>query len=1186
MTDQRKNLRRIGAYLVCVGLLSSLYGGSVLAEENEENEELEEVIVTGSYLPGSAEDAPSPVKVIGREQFDEEGAFTLFDVVRNLTVNSGSLGNNESGGVGVSNDLVGTQNVNLRGLGPNSTLVLINGKRLAPVAAQTTSGGEVVDTGTIPSIMTERVEILLDGGSALYGSDAVAGVFNIIMRNNFEGLEIETQAGGMTEAIEDGNKRIAGIWGWGSADDKTNFVLSGEYYHQDEVGVSKANFFDPSLQQFIGHVGSIITPIMGFDGEQLNPDWLNQEIVDQAIAEGGPGGARLTDPLCQTLTTTGGDPFFVGHQWAGIGYPSSQCYEDTRDLRQITTEYERSSIAGNFSHVFNDHLELYSFFNFADAEAVWASDGITYSPYATYNLAQPGAFGGAILASGLELGYFAPYVVREGREPLAAPTYIPNHPGAGYNGGPNISVINNQTVGFPRTRSDKQSNQQKATTVQMGLRGDFEFANRTLDYDIGLSWSENSLEATGLHFNRERTELAANGLGGPNCVPNGVDDFDFQTLRYAWGGWNAYDYLGFVTTGSSAENVNNLHQSMSLALTSNNQGVGDCQFLNPYLSSLTNPELANSDELLDWIREDVMLTDKRNKVAVFDAVIFGELFEMAGGTAQFAAGVQHRRENRDSNAASLLDPVGRGLSNWAIKSFNDDGPIYNDEGVMIRESGTVAETHDFISNSLTCDRCSYTFDLERTVSSVFLELSLPVWKKFESQIAVRYEDYGGSIGGNVTPKIAVSYKPMDTLLLRGSFSQSFRAPNVGVVHNGLESFGAYVQDPLRAQAVRAGILPPTEENYRGQGAYFVGAPSPDLTPEEADTYSIGLQWVPDEFLGVNLRGFDFGATYWRFEYSDRVGRQPANEAFNVEVEAFLIAAADPDNYILNSTQQPYGVALTDYKTKCDPIALSAEHGDGLPDYPLADIAFPLATTPNPASPNIDDFPRLDCIVDPATYLVDTVQRATGTEATRAAIRSVSAISINAGEIVTDGLDIEWNYDFNTDLGLFGVGMEYTHVNQYTFKDIPGLENGFYGTGIFDAAGTTGGEGLVRSLPDNRGHIRLWWYGEKNSVTIFNRHIGSYRDLVADFVREANNAETAARVRDTVPSYNSWDFHYQYRHSFNGEKLDAVIISVNVMDVFNSPLPFRETGSSGLRYDGQAPIDPRGRRANIVARVIF
>ena len=90
--------------------------------------------------------------------------------------------------------------VNLRNLGENSTLTLVNGKRMAPTAGASVSGGEFVNINAIPQIMTERIEVLTDGGSAIYGADAVAGVVNIIMRNDFEGIEIRGDLQGVESA--------------------------------------------------------------------------------------------------------------------------------------------------------------------------------------------------------------------------------------------------------------------------------------------------------------------------------------------------------------------------------------------------------------------------------------------------------------------------------------------------------------------------------------------------------------------------------------------------------------------------------------------------------------------------------------------------------------------------------------------------------------------------------------------------------------------------------------------------------------------------------------------------------------------------------------------------------------------------------------------------------------------------
>ncbi|MDG1952158.1 MAG: TonB-dependent receptor plug domain-containing protein, partial [Gammaproteobacteria bacterium] len=165
---------------ITLAVISAL-SAPVLAQDNL----VEEVIVTGSFIKGSPLDAPSPVQVVDRSSIEAQGAAMIWDVIKNLEVNSGSITNPGSGD---NSQVAGSSNVNLRNLGENSTLTLINGKRMVPAAATTRSGGEFVDLNSIPLVMTDRVEVLTDGGSALYGADAMAGVVNVIMRTDFEGF--------------------------------------------------------------------------------------------------------------------------------------------------------------------------------------------------------------------------------------------------------------------------------------------------------------------------------------------------------------------------------------------------------------------------------------------------------------------------------------------------------------------------------------------------------------------------------------------------------------------------------------------------------------------------------------------------------------------------------------------------------------------------------------------------------------------------------------------------------------------------------------------------------------------------------------------------------------------------------------------------------------------------------------
>ena len=170
--------------LCSVALLFTAF--AVVAQDSKES--VEEVIVTGSYLKGSAKDGASPVEIIGRETIEDLGAVTMADITKNITVNSGSENQADSF---TSGSTQGTSNVNLRGLGLSSTLVLVDGRRQTIAAATANDGSVFVDTNSIPVIAVKRVEVLKEGAASIYGSDAVAGVVNYILRRDFSGLEFD-----------------------------------------------------------------------------------------------------------------------------------------------------------------------------------------------------------------------------------------------------------------------------------------------------------------------------------------------------------------------------------------------------------------------------------------------------------------------------------------------------------------------------------------------------------------------------------------------------------------------------------------------------------------------------------------------------------------------------------------------------------------------------------------------------------------------------------------------------------------------------------------------------------------------------------------------------------------------------------------------------------------------------------
>ena len=1126
--------------LLLTGIISSISCIPISAQEPE----VEEVIVTGSYLRGSPLDAPSPVQVVDRTSMEAQGAAMIWDVIKNLEINSGSITNEGTdGGLASMGNLSGTANINLRNLGENSTLTLINGKRMVAAATVTGTGGEFVDINTIPLVMVDRIEVLTDGGSALYGSDAVAGAVNVIMRTQFEGLEVYGDIQGIEKAGNLYDKTASVIWGWASDSGDTHFVLSGEMFQRDPVPVEYARFFDEKTE-FSGTVGGLGVPsnVAAF-GARVNPSYINRAAVDQAVAEGGTNQLRYTDPLCYELNSADGTPFFTGTRTSQRGEPNSSCRESTTEWSLLSVGMERASVAGAFNHTFNEKAQFYSFFQYSESDIERADAGNASSRGPTVFLAAPGshagnpAWGGYSIGQPAELGYFAPAAGLS--RPTAAD--IQNAPIALANGGLNVPMYANlQLDNSPRTGQQIYNiNRTETLGAQVGLKGEFyALNNRRLNYDVGYSWSGTSFEQDYRTFQRDRSELAANGLGGPNCTPNGRTDFDFQRARghispaiptfwdYYGNGFTQTFFPGFVFT---------TRESLSLALTSNNHGKDGCSFYNPFLTSMTNPALANNQELVDWMLPTIRRADKRNKLGVIDAVISGELMDLAGGMSQFAVGAQYRMQTNQSRAPEMNLP---GLPQ-AILGYDGNG---------------VPDEFHYVSNNYECSQCIFNYDHDRNVKAVFAELSLPFLPNVETQIALRWEDYGGNIGGEVTPKLGMSWRPVDELLLRASFSQSFRAPNIGVEREGLEASRTTFRDPIRNQEVRAGMKPADNANALPNGTYLAGAPAPDVGNEYANTYSTGFIWTP----GGRLEGLTLGADLWRFEVEDRVMPQPGISSIAHEIEAFKVAAASSSNYVYNHT---LSASAANPFASCDPAALEVQWGTDP------------ANSRNPAG-QVINFSRLDCVVDPRSYVVQNVVRSTGS--TSAGLITIISKAINAGEVVSDGVDFKAAYRWATDYGRFRISSDFTWVNQYTLNDVPGLELGLLESGLFDAAGTTGDGLLVRSLPDVKGNVTMNWTSNsaKHSVTAITRYIGSYEDLAYDNVYTNGNDYVRSLVDDTIESYQSWDFQYNYTHEWANRNLGTSVFTVGVLDAFNANLPFRYAGT--LNYDAGV-FDGRGRR---------
>ena len=249
----RKIKRAVRATLIAASTGAIAYVPAVSAQDQE----LEQIVVTGSRIPQPNIEGTSPVSVIGAQEVRLQGVTQVEDLINNLPQAFADQGGN------ISNGASGTATVNLRNLGAERTLVLVNGKRMP---AGSPRGPVAPDLNQIPAPLIERVEVLTGGASAIYGSDAVAGVVNFIMNDNFEGVQIDAnynfyqhdngnddagitpivQARGFATApnqtVDGASYELSLLMGSNFADDKGNATVFLGYRNVDDLLQSERSY--------------------------------------------------------------------------------------------------------------------------------------------------------------------------------------------------------------------------------------------------------------------------------------------------------------------------------------------------------------------------------------------------------------------------------------------------------------------------------------------------------------------------------------------------------------------------------------------------------------------------------------------------------------------------------------------------------------------------------------------------------------------------------------------------------------------------------------------------------------------------------------------------------------------------------------------------------------------------------
>ena len=294
---------------------------------------IEEVVVTaatGSRIVRQG-DSPSPLSSYDGQTLLDSGLKDLRDLVGVLSINAGAENNSDNL---TQNYTVGTANINLRGLGVASTLVLLNGRRQVLSAAQTDDGSSFVDlAGLVPMLAVERVEILKDGAAAIYGSEAVAGVANFITRRGFRGIELQAE---YRSRVGDGSQddlTLDGVAG-GELGSNGEFLVAASYLDRNSLVLIEVDWLQPATSGF-GNPASFNVPSLGRtfadpDCEQY-AGLLQALPGDSSICRFDYGPQLTAIPNEQRLQTWGRLDWAGrdgGNFWAELGYSSNDINRD------------------------------------------------------------------------------------------------------------------------------------------------------------------------------------------------------------------------------------------------------------------------------------------------------------------------------------------------------------------------------------------------------------------------------------------------------------------------------------------------------------------------------------------------------------------------------------------------------------------------------------------------------------------------------------------------------------------------------------------------------------------------------------------------------------------------------------------------------------------------------------------
>jgi outer membrane receptor protein involved in Fe transport len=742
----------------------------VPADEATETEDgavvLEKVVVTGSKIKKTQIEGPLPLLVITKEDIDNSGFRNLTEVLQTIPSANQSTDNESIQGSFTPN----ANELDLRNLGPGRILYLINGRRTADYPVPFGNAGNISNVGVIPVGLIDRVEVLAQGSSAIYGSDAVTGVVNVITvkGKDFSQLDVDySQTQYEQKDIYSLAYTTGGFFG------NSSWTVGVELSHVDPMTYADRP----------GHDSFVYDPDYGtsYVRPRYGLNWYTG-VFGGKVADYGSGEFPST-PSCSEVS--GGEFFNFDKQdpeWNYAGsYPGAFCGWDYGSERfggssqTIVNERDDVSIVGSFVHNFDNGIELNArVFAYHDEAYVrslpryYQQAGYTLDPLRIMNLASTST--------------------------NPANRLGPNEVILGTTG-----VTRDFTPAMGFNAEARQDITEDVEDIFIGLNGFFE---NGFEWEFGMNHTTYEYLSEKQTFTTELTDYM-NGVGAKDANGNLLTG----TYRnYQYGGDGRLAFLNSIGYFDDLGRVATVNDALAVYGLPTDPVCGEDQYFGVYNSCFLPDRIMGvySNELIgEWLEQDNLPAESSQ--TSIDLLVTGE-FELLGKFVGFAATLEH--QTQDYNI----------------------GPTRTDPSI------------EFIQG------VGYEGGGDRDRNSVGVELLFPVTDKLEMTIASRYDSYddkSSNVGSRVSNMVNFAYRPHEKVLIRGSASETFRAPDMNYLFAGTSSgfyngildwVGCYVD------SLEEGWTDITECERAGDNVRAEWAGNPTLEEEEGENYQLGVVW--------------------------------------------------------------------------------------------------------------------------------------------------------------------------------------------------------------------------------------------------------------------------------------------------------------------------------------------------------